>query len=231
MALNPDYILLPPLQNIFRDKDTGLPLRNGYLLFFRDDQRTIGKEVFQLTGSPPNYSYIPLGFLNLDGSWEVDLDSNGSLGNGINTCNLYWYPFDVNGNVVLYYVEIYNEGGVLQYTLEAEPNFTSGGNTPTGTIEENFVPNGQFLWHNNVQGVPPNIPNGRIQQAITIIAPGGWTFERPMATTAEDNVTFSRFGSWNSIPQADPRYACEISCQSPDSGDTFKDLRLKFKNV
>jgi hypothetical protein len=226
MALNPNYILLDPLQNLFRDKDTGLPLSAGFLLFFADNQRTVGKQVFQITGSPPNYSYIPYGSLQTDGSWIVNLNMVGALDN-----NLYYYPFDSNGNIQLYYIEVYNSGGVLQFTREAEPNFTGTAGNTTATVEENFAPNGQFLLHTNIPGLPPNIPNGRVQQPITNIAYGGWTFERPSTTTAEDNVVFERFGSWSDTPEADPRYSCRISCQEPDSGDTFKDLRLKFKNV
>lgn len=230
MALNPKYILLPPLQNIFRDKDTGLPLRNGYIQFFADNQRTVGKEVFQLTGSPPNYTYATLGQLNTDGSWQVNLDNNGSISNGTNTCNLYWFPFDSNGNVQLYYVVVYNSGGVIQYSLEAEPNYIQSGNA-TSSIEENYVPNGQFLWHTNIQGIPPNILPGQIQQAVTNVAYGGWTFERPSSSSAVDLVVFHRFPSWSDNPPANPRYACQVSCTTADPGNAFKDLRLKFLNV
>ncbi len=70
MALNPNYVPLTPLWEVFTDKDLLTFLSDGYVKFFIDTERTVGKPVYQLTGSPPNYSYTQYGFLDTDGSWR-----------------------------------------------------------------------------------------------------------------------------------------------------------------
>lgn len=50
MALDPKYIPLTSIWQLFTDKDTGEFLRNGYVKFWVDTARTVGKPVFQLTG-------------------------------------------------------------------------------------------------------------------------------------------------------------------------------------
>ena len=58
--LDSRYIPSIAFQQFLVDKDTGLPLSGGYIEFYEDNSRLTPKPVFQLTGSPPNYTYSPL---------------------------------------------------------------------------------------------------------------------------------------------------------------------------
>lgn len=226
MALNPDYVPLTPLWEVFTDKDLLTFLADGYVLFFVDTARTVGKPVYQLTGSPPNYSYVPYGSLQLDGSWRVNMNLQGAFDQVI-----YGYPLDENGDVQLYFAEFYSSDGVFQFSREGFPNFfIPGGNTPGNEVEINFIPNGQFRLHEDIPATL-TLELGQVREATTNIAYGGWTFKRPMSSTARDFVTFQRIGSYVTNPEKSPRYAVEVTCEAPNAGDTFKDLSIRFDDV
>lgn len=224
MALDPKYILLSNFHAIFRDKDTGLPLSDGYILFSEDEARTIGKIIYTLDGTPPAYNYVPFGFLDVNGLWRVNLSDSGQI-----PASVYAYPFDTDGNIQLYFYQVFNSDGVFQYSAEAIPNTTEGA-IVKNTVDINFVPNGQFLLHNDIPAVFPNVA-GQITQAITPIAYGGWTFERPTGSLAKDIVLFERFGSPTPDIEANPRYAARVINEAPAPGDTYKDLRVIFTDV
>jgi hypothetical protein len=229
MALDSRLIIASDLQSLFRDKDTGLPLRNGVIAFYEDEARTISKPVYKLSGSPPNYSYVSLGS-------EITLSSIGTMqdDNTGDDIILYYFPFegtpeDSDGNVELYYVTVENESGVNQFTREAWPNFI---NTESSSTDfTNYVPNGQFLFHNDVPLTDTTKDAGEITAPITTVAQGDWTFERPAGSTAKDIVTFEAFNSYVSDPSASPQYRIRIICETPSAGDSYKDLRIKFTDV
>jgi hypothetical protein len=225
MALNPDYIPLTSLWELHSDKDTGELLRSGYALFFRDTERTIGKPVFQITGSPPNYTYIEYGALDLDGAWRIDLNDQGAFDS-----IPYGYVLDVDGNTDLYFIQFYSADGVFQFSREGWPQFIADSIAPTQSVEINYVPNGQFRLHLDLP-VSSNYEAGQVRSPITYCAFGGWTFDRPIGSTARDFVTFKRFDAYTSNPDKSPRYEIEIECESASPGDGYKDLRLKFDDV
>ncbi len=223
MALDPRYVWLPTLQQLFVDKNTNEFLANGYILFFDDNQRTVGKEVFTISGSPPAYSFVPYGFFDINGAWRVNLDQDSAI-----DVALYFYPYDAMGNVDNYFIQVYNSAGVPQFSLEAIPNIPTGGNTGT-VINENFVPNPQFLLHYMPNATPTN-KQGQIVNAETAIAYGGWYFERPIGSTATDTVTFNRIGSPITNPIANPRYEVVVTCITP-GGDAYKYLHLESVEI
>ncbi len=225
MALNPNYVPLTPLWEVFTDKDLLTFLHDGYVKFYIDTERTVGKLVYQLTGSPPNYSYTPYGFLDTDGSWRVNMNLQGAFDQVI-----YGYPLDEFGNVQLYFADFFNVDGVFQFSREGFPNFFAAGGTVTTPIDLNYIPNGQFRIHNDIP-ITDTLELGQVRQPTTDIAVGGWTFDRPIASTARDFVTFQRIGSFVDNPAKSPRYAVEITCEAPHAGDTFKDLRVRFDDV
>lgn len=220
--LDPRYILMQDLQEYFVDKDTGLPLGGGIVTFYSDVNRTTKKNIYQITGSPPNYNYAPLPNPMTLSSVGTPQDGSG------NDIAVYYFPFDADGNPELYYITCVSSGSVSQFTREAWPNFIETGTSGEAIV--NYVPNGQFTVHTNVPPTDTTVA-GQITGTVTYLAQGGWTFERPSMSTATDIVTFTRFGSYVSIPPANPRYAININTTVPNAGDTFKDLRLKFRNV
>ena len=240
MALNPSYVIAPSLQEYFVDKDSGLPMAGGQVFFYQDNARTIPKPVFEISGATPNYTYTQL-------PNPVTLSAVGTFADASNNDIIpYYYPFDGAGNVQLYYIEVYNSDGVLQFTRQAWPNFIEegGGNTPTSNLEiENYIANGQFWVHNNIPAwngnsftinqVPApdsvNVTDSAGNYNYTPIAQGGWSFERNQSSTAVDLITFPRFTSTTS-PTSNPRFAIQVQTTSAGS-DTRKDIAVKFPDV
>lgn len=139
MALDERYIIASDLEQYFVDKDSGLPLAGGTLAFYRNSAPNTAKDVFQLSGAYPNYTYTAL-------PNPITLSSVGTVQNaGGDNEVIYYYPFDDNGDVDLYYVVCRNSNGVEQFTREAWPNVTAG-NDPTNEAFpiSNQVSNPQF---------------------------------------------------------------------------------------
>lgn len=225
MGLDARFITAPDLQTYFVDKLTGLPLSNGYIKFWKDQSRNIPKNVYTISGTPPNYIYTSIGS-------TVNLSSVGTpnyLGQDI---IIYFFPFDgdpSNSSLSqeLYYIEVFDSDDNPQFTREGWPN-DSVSDTSVSNIN-NYIPNGQLLLHTNIAPTS-NTPIGRITQPITTLGQGGFTFERPAGSSSIDNVTFERLTPVTN-PSANPRYMVRIVNTIPNSLDTFKDFRIKFKDV
>ena len=160
----------------------------GTIEFYEDNSRSTPKDVYRISGTPPNYVYTNIGS-------TIDV-VNGQLVDDSNSIILpYLFPYDgdpddTTNTLELYYAVVKNGSGITQFTREALPNLS----TQTTESEEsvNLVPNGQFLLHNNIPATQTD-DAGKISAAVTEIAPGGWQFRRPDASTATDFVTFERF--------------------------------------
>lgn len=231
MTIDARYLMSPSLQQYFVDKDTGFPLAAGEVYFFEDNNRTQPKSVYKLSGSPPNYSFVPIGN-------KITLSSVGTMQDDLqNDFIPYVLPEDDEGNLQLYYVEIYSAGGplngILQFVREAWPPEAVTSATNQGQDSTlNLIQNGQFALHNNIAAnIVTGTPIGRITVPITDIAPGGWTFERPSTASSTDTVTFTRLGAFTDNPTASPRYEILIQSNGGSPGDAFKDLRKKFNDV
>jgi uncharacterized protein YaiE (UPF0345 family) len=206
------YTIAPSLQQGFLDKVTGLPLAFGKVYFFRDVDHLQPKNVYAISGPPdaPVFTALPN---------PLTLSSIGTFIDQTNNQDIipYYLPFDADGNVDLYYIEVYNSAGVLQFTRDHFPTVNeSGGNIIT--LTDNFIPNGQFLGHLNL----PN--SGQISNPTTPIAYGNWTFELDSDFTSTNFVTFTRFNSATNNPPSNPRYAATIRCTIPNAAETRKDL-------
>lgn len=223
MALDPKYINISDLQSLFRDKDTGLPLSQGYIEFYKDNARTIPKDVFILSGSPPDYSYTNIGNV-------VDLNAIGTESYNSNDVTIFFYPYDTNGDIELYFAQIYNQDGVFQFSRQGLPYITDEGTSQTDFT--NYIPNGQFLYHNDLPEtfIGTIYQPGEVRSTVTDIAQGGWYFVRTN-NSSTDFVLFDRFNDITNNPTSNPRYATRVKCEDVGSGNTVKDLRIKFSNV
>lgn len=234
MALDSHFVLAPSLQMYFVDKDTGLPLSNGKVYFYIDNTAVL-KPVYEISGTPPDFTYTPL-------PNPVTLSSVGTFQDGSGNDVLpYYFPFDGTteepGDIELYTVKVYDENAVLQFTRTGWPNYSAANVTADQDIT-NFVPNGQFLVHNNpassgnlngtqvVSQLNYGAPVGNLE--VYQIAPGGWTYERNQGSVATDSVTFNAYQSVTS-PTGNPKFAVRISTSG--GSDSVKDLCLKFRGV
>lgn len=217
MALDAHYFTSIVLQQEFIDKDTGLPLTSGVVKFWRDSARNVPKDVFSLSGSPPNYTYVNEGP-------EITLTDTGVFEKAY-----YYYPYDADGNLDLYFVDWYSSTNVLQDSREAWPNIASG-SSQEGVDATNYAPNGQFLLH---EDLPATLTEeaGEIRADVTNIAYGGWTFERTPASSATDFILFPRYGSYVTNPAANPRYALNVQRTAAGLTDVRKDVCLTFDDV
>lgn len=127
MALpdNP-YIVTSDVDTYFVNKDTGLPLANGLLYFYKDSARTVKKNVYQISGNYPSYTF-DTPFPN-----PIVLSSVGTVQNASgDNLVIYYKPYDADGNIEKYYVVCTDQNGVEQFTRSDWPNIeVSGSPTP-----------------------------------------------------------------------------------------------------
>ena len=110
------YITATDLNQYLVDKASGQPLAGGIISFYEDSSRTTPKPVYELTGSPPDYTYTAL-------PNSLTLSSVGTIVDaGGNQVALYYYPYDANGDIQLYYIVVTDANGNPQFTREAWPN-------------------------------------------------------------------------------------------------------------
>jgi len=136
-GLNPLYVTNTSLNQYLVDKSTGAPLAGGTVYFYQDINRTTLKSVYQLTqlAGPPsnNYSYVAL-------PNPIVLSGVGTIAdpNSGDQIPLYYLPYtNLIDNVMdLYYIEVYDANGLLQFTREAwpYPNISGSGGGGSGTV-------------------------------------------------------------------------------------------------
>lgn len=221
MALNPKYMITPNLQELFRNKDTGLPLRAGIVTFYKDQARDELKNVYKLSGTPPDYSYTVLPNPMILGAAGTFVDGSG------NDIKVYYYPYDEEGNIELYYITVESSGEVPQFTRQGWPNLTSEEVFQQDLT--NYVPNGQFLFHTDIAATATK-EAGEIADDETALGWGGWYFVRSTGSAAKDLVTFHRYDSAISNPTGNPRYAVNVQCVTPGN-ELRKDLVVRFQDV
>lgn len=210
MTLDPRFVVGININDYFVDKTTGLPLSGGTIEFFKDQDRSSGKLVYQLTGSPPNYTYTSL-------SNPLTLSTVGTVVNNSSPAKnaaIYYYPYDELGNLELYYIVVKDSGGTIQLTREAWPNLTAEGDpTQTENSVTNQLQNSQFVdvFFNPDYGV--TIPTGgAVSDAIYNIAPN-WFLR--VSANADSNIVVNRVGvSGAENVITNPPFQLEIEPQS-----------------
>ncbi len=143
MALDARYITSVDLNPYLCDKETGEPLAYGTIEFWKDTDRVSPKLVYQLTGSPPNYTYTPMADPIILSPTGTIQDANG------NQVALYYFPYestDSDADIELYYIVVKNALGVPQFTREAWPNLAiSPDVVPAEDPFDNNIQNSQFV--------------------------------------------------------------------------------------
>lgn len=160
-------------------------MANGKVYFWQDDNRLYPKPVFELTGAPPNYTYIQL-------PNPITLDAAGCFqnANGDNVA-VYYYPYNQFGELELYYISAFDEDGLERFTRQAWPNVTSGTNPATtgNASMSNEISNGQFVDVLFDPSETLTISWGGSGTETAEIAPG-WTIE--VNHTGAANVQITR---------------------------------------
>ncbi len=166
MALDPKYIVDISLEEYLVDNATGAPLSFGSIEFWKDDNRTDPKLVYELSGAPPNYTYTAL-------PNPITLSVAGTVTDSIgNNEAIYYHPYDANGDIELYYIVVKNSFGVVQFTREAWPNVASSSNPGAGNSNiSNELSNPQFVDINFPQNNPLTINFTGSSTTTVAIAP------------------------------------------------------------
>lgn len=197
--LDPRYIVTSDITNYAVDKDSGQPMANGILTFYRDSARTVLKAIYQLTGAPPAYTYTAL-------PNPLTLSNVGTVQNaGGDNIVIYYLPYIIDpstGEEVLdlYYIECRDEDGNLQFTREAWPNIASV--TPPAeedTVKQNQLSNPTFtnIFINEDQ--PTNLTVSAGTDVVFPLGPNwdfvvsgtGTVIVQRFAKTGNDNVPTS----------------------------------------
>jgi hypothetical protein len=226
MTLDPRFIVTSDLESYFVDKDSGAPLAAGIVTFYSDINRITKKPVYQLTGSPPNYTYSALPNPSILSGVGTFQDESG------NNIVPYYFPYqgtpdDSDGTIELYYITVQNMDEVDQFTREGWPNVTSSGNLDNEGFR-NFIPNGQFITHTDS---PPVIEDTATNTDIYYYAQGGFSFRRTHGGASVFDNTFTRITGGVSGLDDFPRYAFNFNCISFSSSDQVRDIMWQWPGI
>jgi len=209
MALDPRYVTSKDLENLLVDKDTGAPLANGLVYFYRDLARTTLKPIYELTGAPPNYTYTQL-------PNPITISAIGTfMNNAGDNVALYYFPWDSaapDAVLDLYYVAVFNQFGVPQFTREAWPNYfgEQGGGGVGGPLNvENLISNPQFAFVNFVAGSPLTISSAGAGTVNTTIAPD-WVLSVVFSAAGSLTVSQTPVAGSSQYP-TNPPYTLDIT--------------------
>ena len=223
MALDPHYITDGPLEEAFLSKDTGLPLAGGTITFYRDESRNTAKPVYQLTGAPPSYVYVPL-------DNPLTLDSKGVVQNaGGDNVVIYYYPYLSDGLTVdLYYVVVKDSNGVEQFTREAWPNLVINEESVIDSTipAQNQISNPQFnkIFINDVPGLSPATTTFTIASATNQVFPLGPDWNFVLSGTGSVTVQRIPVAGSSKVPTSPP-YVLDVQVSG---GVTFCYLSQRF---
>lgn len=223
-GLDSRYIVTSDLESYFVDKDDGTPLAGGIVTFYADNNRSVLKPVYELTGNANSYSYNPLPnpcILSGVGTFQDE------LGNNIVP---YYFPYDQNGNLQLYYITVTDSLGVLQFTRSAWPN-EAAGSSPSGNSNSiNYIPNGQFIAHNDEEPTPTVYSIAGENVNYTPIAQGGWYFTQETGGSNVYDNSFIQILTYTPSLGDYPRYAFNFNCTA-NGNDDVRDLTITWKDV
>lgn len=220
------YFIAPAIQQSFIDKDSGELLAGGKVYFYLDSNHNVEKDVYYLTGLYGSYTLTA--FPN-----PIVLSSIGTVVDpGGNPKEIYYHPFDDEGNAENYYIEVYSSDDTFQFSISNFPGIGYG-ESSTNEANSNYISNGQFRLHNNVLATDTH-PEGFIPvgspdpDTDTLIAPGGHHFITD-ATGGQRYVTFYREAS--STGDAFPRYYAHFVQEGSGLNGTYVNYSFRVKNA
>ena len=189
MALDGRFVTTVSLDEVFLNKDTGAPNSFGTIEFWQDDNRVVPKNVFQLTGAPPNYTYTAL-------PNPITLSAIGTPATNTNdNVAIYYFPYDGTpdvslGDVQLYYVVVRDQFGVVQEVREGWPNITAANNPAQSQANiSNELSNPQFV---DINFLPNNPSIFTLTGAATTTIPIAPKWDLVVQHTAGSTVTVTR---------------------------------------
>lgn len=238
MAINPALLIAAPmLQDYIVDKILGRPLAAGVITCYQDNARTRLKNWYYQSGTPGNYTYIPL-------DNPLTLSSVGTITdpNGFDTIPFY-YPYSETDNLTPqpYYITVNGvdpDTGlptIVEFTRANFPyninnNGGGGGGSTDVTSADNLIANNVF-YHNIGTLAATDVTNA-------IIAPSQHDgFQAAQAsdvrfikskTGANDTITFMPFGLGNTPLSTDvtPEYYLNFTCAGATTGETSKAIQI-----
>ncbi len=214
------------LEEYFVDKTSGEPLAGGFVYFYEDDARTVPKLVYELSGAPPNYTYSPLPNPIILSAVGTPQDAAG------NNVAIYYYPYDANGNLQLYYVEVFNSGFVPQFTREAWPNEAIEDVSPTaGSLGNfvNFIDNPQFAFTNFAPATTLTISSAGAGTQLVNFAPG-WSIVIIFTGVGSVVLTQTSIAGSTAYP-SNPPYTLTVNPGLNVSGITVKQRLLHNPDI
>ena len=227
MAINNNLLVCPVAFQSPVIGQNGLPLAAGVVTFYFEDNRQQYKTVYQQTGSPGAYTYVPLPNPNTLTMAGCIADANGS------DVLPYFYPYDETNPTPTqqaYYVTVVDSGEQPQFVRQNFPfePADAGGDTTSQELI-NLMPNGQFAAHNNI----PNgtLPTGPVS---VVVAPGGsagWYFNKDGNNGSTDLISFVFLTQEQNGLNGAPNFALRLSCANIGSGAANKTLHVRFNNA
>jgi len=214
MALNA-AVIMSPLQQVIFDKTLDTFLSDGQVFFYEDANRTIPKDVYQLTGTGPgSYTYVSLGsMLTLSGIGSFVDDTGANIA-------IYLWPFTGSPNdnppsqtIQNYYIEVYSSTGVFQFDIPNWPGIEANA-SPINTDEttDNIISNPEFadvLFLTTATQSSPLVINTTGTNTMTYIAPD-WS----VITTGSGSFSVFQQEVTDSTFPGNPAYALGITSAS-----------------
>lgn len=221
-------IAAPMLQDYLVDKD-GTPMAGGTITLYHDNSRTTLKNWYYQSGTPGNYTYVPLpNPLTLSGAGTIcDI-------NGVDTIP-FFYPYDETDETKKdpYYITIVNHAQTNQITRANFPFLGNNRNNATSAGVNNLIVNNGF-WR-NIQPNYSNFPFTSVNlNTVTnlVVSPSQHDgFSMPDVQffksnkTANDNLTFMPFLASTTTVISNyvtPEYYINHQCTSAGTGENYK---------
>jgi hypothetical protein len=185
-GLDSRYISAISLEPYFVSNQNAEANAGGIVTFYKNNQRTSQKSVFELSQDPltGDYSYVALpNPLTLSGIGTFQ-DAGG------NNVAVYYFPYDAIGNVELYYITVYDAFGNLQFTRQAWPfpNISGSSAAANAIGLTNQLSNPQFALINFVS--PLTVTIGATPTTTTIPIAPDWSLV--VVNTGASSVTVTQ---------------------------------------